>query len=129
MYAAKTTQQALNALETYFNNLAQTGYMKYDIVLGLLGLLLVDTFLNTDINNYVTEEDYNIMASFLHCIYGKNCLVPYPKFCEEIPQIGNILPKPEELQFYRITENDILRFTENTSNIRVTEYATKFWNK
>lgn len=128
MYAAKTTQQALDALMKYFVHLEQTGYMRYDTVAGILGLLLVDTFLNTDFNAFVTEEDYNVMASFLYCLYGSNCLIPYPQFCEEIPQFGTILPGPGGMQPYRATENDLLRFVEVGDNIRTTEYKTNYWD-
>ena len=60
MYAEKITQQALDALNEYFTILSQTGYIEYNKVKGILGLLLVDSFLNTELNTYVTEEDYNI---------------------------------------------------------------------
>lgn len=128
MYAAKTTQQALDALMEYFVHLEQTGYMRYDTVAGILGLLLVDTFLNTDFNAFVTEEDYSVMASFLYCLYGSNCLIPYSQFCKEIPQFGTILPGSEGMQPYRATENDLLRFVEVGDNIRTTEYKTNYWD-
>ena len=128
MYAGKTTQQALDTLNEYFANLGQTGYLRYDTVVKILGLLLVDSFLNTDLNTYVTEEDYNIMAKFLYCLYGSNCLMPYPQFYKEIPQLGTILPKPGGMQPYRGTEEDILRFTEQDSRVRATEYKTNYWD-
>ena len=128
MYAAKTTQQALDALAGYFTQVESAGYMRYDTVADILGLLLVDTFLNTDLSTFVTEEDYNIMASFLHCLYGNNCLIPYPQFYKEIPQLGTILPGPGGMQPYRATENDFLRSVERGNNIRVTEYKTDYWD-
>ena len=128
MYAEVVTQQALDALDTYFKTLEQTGYMRYDSVAGILGLLLVDDFLNTDMNTFVTEDDYQTMASFLYCIYGRNCLVPYPQFVKEIPQIGTILPKGGGFQPFRITENGIYRPTENGLP-RNTEYRTEFWDE
>lgn len=126
MYADKITQQILNSFEVYFNTLQQTGYIKYDVVFGLLGLILIDTFLNTDFNYYITEEDYKIILSFLHCIYGNNCLIQYPVFYKEIPQIGNILPKTSELNSYRNTQNNSLRISEKDNIMRITEYSSNF---
>ena len=128
MYAGKITQQALDALNEYFTILSQTGYIEYNKVKGILGLLLVDSFLNTELNTYVTEEDYNIMVKFLYCIYGKNCLIPYPQFLKEIPQLGTILPGLGGIRPYRDTEDEILRFTEQNSKVRATEYNTGFWD-
>lgn len=128
MYAEKITQQALDALNEYFTILSQTGYIEYNKVKGILGLLLVDSFLNTELNTYVTEEDYNIMVKFLHCIYGKNCLIPYPQFLKEIPQLGTLLPGLGGIRPYRGTEDEILRLTEQNSKVRATEYNTGFWD-
>lgn len=128
MYAEKITQQALDALNEYFTILSQTGYIEYNKVKGILGLLLVDSFLNTELNTYVTEEDYNIMVKFLYCIYGKNCLVPYPQFLKEVPQLGTVLPELGGIRPYRGTEDEILRFTEQSSKVRATEYNTGFWD-
>ena len=128
MYAEKITQQALDALNEYFTILSQTGYIEYNKVKGILGLLLVDSFLNTELNTYVTEEDYNIMVKFLYCIYGKNCLIPYPQFLKEIPQLGTVLPGLGGIRPYRGTEDEILRLTEQSSEVRATEYNTGFWD-
>ena len=128
MYAEKITQQALDALNEYFTILSQTGYIEYNKVKGILGLLLVDSFLNTELNTYVTEEDYNIMVKFLYCIYGKNCLVSYPQFLKEIPQLGTVLPGLGGIRPYRGTEDEILRCTEQNSEVRATEYNTGFWD-
>lgn len=128
MYAEKITQQALDALNEYFTILSQTGYIEYNKVKGILGLLLVDSFLNTELNTYVTEEDYNIMVKFLYCIYGKNCLIPYPQFLKEIPQLGTVLPGLGGIRPYRGTEDEILRCTEQSSKVRATEYNTGFWD-
>lgn len=128
MYSEKTTIQSLNALKEYFNTIEQTGYLKYSVVNGILGLILVDTFLNTDINVFVTEEDYKIMAKFLYCLYGTNCLIPYPQFYKEIPQVGSVVPDLNGFFSYRNTEEDLLRFIENKFNVRIAETGTKYWN-
>lgn len=126
MYSRVLTQQALDSLDQYFKVLEQTGHLNNKAVYSLLGLLLVDDFLNTELNTFVTEEDYNIMATFLSCICGNNCLIPYIQFLDEVPQMGTILPKEGNLQPFRITEGKLCRNTEK-GELRYTEYRTKFW--
>lgn len=126
MYSRVLTQQALDSLDQYFKILEQTGHLNNNAVNSLLSLLLVDDFLNTELNTFVTEEDYNIMALFLSCICGRNCLIPYIQFLDEVPQMGTILPQISNLQPFRITENKLYRNTEK-GDPRQTEYRTKFW--
>lgn len=126
MYSEVISQQALDSLNKYFKTLESTGYMSYRNVYDLLGLLLVDSFLNTELSEFVTEEDYNIISKFLYCIYGRSCLIPYPQFIREIPQMGTIIPNYAGLQPFRITESSVYRSTENNLP-RQTEYKTEFW--
>lgn len=127
MYAEKTTEQVLDSLQKYFNHIEQTGYMRYDTVAGLLGLMLVDSFLNTDLNTFVTEEDYDIMSRFLYCIYGNNCLVPYPVFIKETPRMGAILPSIGSIHSYRNTQDESIRI--DNGSFRITENDNShYWN-
>lgn len=126
MYSKVVTQQAFDALELYFDILEQVGYMRSTSVERLLALLVVDDFLNTDINTFVSEEDYKLISSFLYCIYGRDCLTPYPQFVNEIPQMGTILPQNGGLQPFRVTEERVYRTTEEGQS-RQTEYRTEFW--
>lgn len=128
MYSRITSYEALDSLETYFKTLENTGYMRYDNVFSLLALLLVDDFLNTELSTYVSEEDYKTIGNFLYCLFGKNCLIPYPQFIKEIPQIGTILPHWGGVQPFRITEEGIYRNTQK-GNPRLTEYRTELWDE
>lgn len=127
MYTDLLTKQASESIGTYFNQLENTGYFRYDYVEQFLGYLLADTFLNTDFNNFVTEDDYRIIESFLQCLYGKSCLIPYPEYINSIPQISSVLPQWGGMQPFRITESGTYRSTEDGKS-RLTEYRTNYWN-
>lgn len=119
------THLILESLDNYWNLVEQTGYVSYDKVNGILALMLVDDFLNTELSAFVDEKDYNIMMEFLYCIYGRNCLVPYPEYKKDSMQIGSILPKASNP--FRITQDSIYRPTQSGES-RTTESGTKFWD-
>lgn len=128
MYAQVVEKQTLEALNDYFEYLEKTGYMRYSNVAGLLGIILADTFLNTEFSTFVSEKDYNTIAGFLYCIYGRNCLIPYPEYIEGVAQIGTIIPGWAGMQPFRQTELTLYRPTENGES-RQTEYRTEFWDE
>lgn len=67
------------ALLRYFNTLSIFGYKNYVDTYKILALLFVyELQSNTSYNQFITEEDERIINKFLYCIYGSNCLVPYP---------------------------------------------------
>ena len=77
MFTTKVTEQASDILENYFNILSQTGYYNYNSVYKILVFLFIDDLLNTEMNIYITEEDYNLIADILECLYSFECLIPY----------------------------------------------------
>ena len=77
MFTTKITEQASDILENYFNILSQTGYYNYNSVYKILVFLFIDDLLNTEMNVYITEEDYNLIADILECLYSFECLIPY----------------------------------------------------
>lgn len=97
MYASKTTKQASDILENYFNILSQTGYYKYSSVYKILVFLFIDDILNTEMNSFITEGDYKLMIDILECLYGYECLIPYPEFKKSISNIGTIYSYSEKL--------------------------------
>ena len=127
MYSSVIVHDVFNGLEKYFKILSKTGYVKYQSVGKLLALSLVECFLNSELNTFITEEDYNIISRFLYCIYGRDCLVPYPKFVSQEPQVGTILPNNGGFQPFRITESGAYRPIYDRS--RNTEYRTDFWEE
>lgn len=127
MNSGLITLQASESLEMYFKHLSMTGYMSYGKVHKLLGLLLLDLFLNSEFRALISEEDYNVLGKFLYCISG-NCLIPYQQFLNDPAQISTVLPKFSGESPFRLTESQRMRYTEY-SDARVTEYRTKYWSK
>lgn len=129
MKSTDVTSIALDGLTKYFSHIENTGYARKDDIQKLLGLCLVDMFLNTELSVFVTEDDYRTISDFLYCMYGTSCLIPYRQFLDQVGTIGKALPGWSGLQPGRITENIILRFTENTDpELRYTEAKTEFWD-
>lgn len=110
------TKQALDGVQKYFKVLESTGYMKYGNVNTLLGLFLVDDFLNTDMNMFITEDDYRIMDKFLYCLYGHSCLLPYSVYTNRMNHLGGILPR-NSYDNTRVDEDKTLRHSEE-GNVR-----------
>ena len=125
MYASKTTKQASDILDNYFNILSQTGYYKYSSVYKILVFLFIDDILNTEMNTFVTEEDYKLMVDILECLYGSECLIPYPEFKELTITLSTILGSSS---VFRITEDSNIRISED-SFYRDIETKTNYWDR
>lgn len=125
MYTSKTTKQASDILENYFNILSQTGYYKYSSVYKILVFLFIDDILNTEMNTFVTEDDYKLMVDILECLYGSECLIPYPEFKELTTTLSTILGSSSA---YRITEDSNVRISED-SFYRLIESNTDYWDR
>lgn len=116
------SQLSLDSLEKYFSILESTGYLNYDLVYRLIMLLMAEEWLNSFLNFYITEESYNIISRFIYCLTG-NCLIPYPEFTRKIATIGRPVIMPGNGSYFRITEQDILRFLESEARLRLTEQS------
>lgn len=125
MYASKSTEQASNLLEEYFNILSQTGYYNYNSVYKILVFLFIDDILNTEMNTFITEEDYKLMTDILTCLYDSECLIPYPEFKELTTTLSSVLGSSS---IYRITEDSNTRITED-SFFRDVESNTEYWSR
>lgn len=98
------------SLNQYFKILERTGYLSPSSVNRLLAYIMILEFFEQPLYYYITEEDYKYLQKALYCLYGKDCLIPYPTITE------NLVSKP--ILFYntncRISqENDTLRVTED----------------
>ena len=56
---------------------------------------------------YLTEEDYQYLQKAVYCLYGKDCLIPYPIIVE------NLVSKP--ILFY----NTNCRISQEDNKLRV----------
>lgn len=116
------SQLSLDSLEKYFSILESTGYLNYDLVYRLIMLLMAEEWLNSFLNFYITEKSYNVISRFIYCLTG-NCLIPYPEFIKDIAVVGKPVLMPGNGSYFRITEQDVLRFLESEARLRTTEQS------
>ena len=94
------------SLATYFNTLVSTGYKCYNDVNKLLFLSMIEEITSGPLSHYVSDSDYNSINNALYCIYGTTCIIPYPKAKDSPVGVNG------DLEYLRITEDDIIRFTQ-----------------
>lgn len=70
----------LESLTRYFKHITNTGYMNYKEVRKLLVFILIQEMLSGYFGCIVTASDYKILSKALDCLYGSNCLIPYPDY-------------------------------------------------
>lgn len=99
---------AYTGVSNYFQALSTFGYKGYKEVNKLLVLLFIEDLLRSSFSLYIDEEDYKTITNVLYCLFGSTCLIPYPEFAVNtslVQALNDATP--------RITENDILRFSED----------------
>lgn len=97
------------AIIRYFTTLSQFGYKKYSSVNKLLLLIFLEEFLTGPFLQYLTEKDYREITNCIYCLVGSDCMIDFPIF-EVNDGFQNINRRNV---VFRITEDDILRITEN----------------
>lgn len=121
MFSKVIGEYSSEALERYFKHLENTGYEKDRNVMRLIALSFVESLLNSEMNAFISEENYKLISDFLYCMFGSSCLLPYPAFIEEIPVLGTIIPDMYGITEVRLTEDDLVRFLEK-GNVRLMEH-------
>lgn len=114
----------LEALKRYFKKLSVMGYDKDNSAERLLIYSFVTEWVETDLNYFLTEDDYNVLNRLIRMI-SDTCLLPYKTYCTNRMVMGSPMLLGDLDN--RITEDDIDRYTEDESgdNIRVVENRTK----
>lgn len=104
----------VESIQNYFYELALNGYRRQASVHKLLALQYIIEILQGNLRFYVTREDYRALSKALYCIYGSDCLIPYPQF-----EIGNredgygqLQPRISELTDYRSSTGYPVRFAK-----------------
>ncbi len=95
------------SLEQYFKILERTGYLSTASVNRLLAYSIIQEFFEEPLYYYLTEEDYQYLQKAVYCLYGKDCLIPYPIIVE------NLVSKP--ILFY----NTNCRISQEDNKLRV----------
>ena len=69
-----------SALTGYYKTLEKLGYYKYENVFRLLLLCFYRDFVFNDYRGILKRKDYAEIEQALNCLYGTNCLMPYPDY-------------------------------------------------
>ena len=69
-----------SALMGYYKTLSKLGYYKYEDVFRLLVLCFIRDFVFHDYRGILSRKDYYEIEQALNCLYGTNCLMPYPDY-------------------------------------------------
>lgn len=102
----------------YFHAVEQLGYISDKKISSLLALEFFYRLLYEDYRGYVSEEDYHTIDKALNCLYGSNCLIPYPTYLKmgrlhlgEVTELASRvknLESSDEVLDRRISDNDLL---------------------
>ncbi len=120
------------SLGKYFHALELTGYVSDIKSHSLLVLLYYYNLMYHDYRGYISKEDYHLIERALNCLYGANCLIPYPDYLKmgklRIGEMTELAQRTKSLEEYdkvldkRILDNDAL-IKDNTR--RIDEHGTR----
>ena len=111
------------ALDSYFKILSKTGYMADSYVNKLLVLCFYRDFVFHDYRGLLSHDDYHLIEESLNCLYGSNCLMPYPDYLKmgklnlgAITEVANRVKVLEESKVLKLfdavdstdMENDVI---------------------
>ena len=107
-----------NSISSYFHALSVTGYMKQKNVNSLMVLIFYYHLIYDDYRGYISKEDYYAIEKALNCLYGTNCLIPYPDYLKmgklKLGEMTEVLSRTKAVEEYskeldqRILDNDVL---------------------
>lgn len=69
-----------NTLTSYYKVLRRRGFFKYGEVMKILVLCFFRDFVFYDYRGILSKEDYHEIEKALNCLFGSNCLIPYPDY-------------------------------------------------
>ena len=69
-----------NALCSYYNLLEKVGYASWSKVQKLLILIFYRDYIYEDYRGLISKEDYHLIDKALACLFGSDCLIPYPDY-------------------------------------------------
>ena len=98
------------ALTGYYKTLSKLGYYRYDDVFRILILCFIRDFVFQDYRGILSREDYYEIEQALNCLFGTNCLIPYPDYL-----------KMEKLHLGSMTE-----LAQRVSNLEDTDVLKQF---
>lgn len=69
-----------NIICNYYLALKKLGSYNYDTVLSILLLCFYRDFVFEDYDALLSRKDYHTIEKALNCLFGKDCLIPYPDY-------------------------------------------------
>lgn len=69
-----------NTLIDYYKVLQRRGFFSYSETLKILVLGFFRDFVFCDYRGILSKEDYHDIEKALNCLFGSNCLIPYPDY-------------------------------------------------
>ena len=104
------------ALTGYYNTLSKVGYYKYDTVFSLLLLSFYRDFVFHDYRGILSREDYAEIERALNCLYGTDCLIPYPDYLKMGKlYLGEITEMADRLK--TLEDEPVLKLVHDASTI------------
>ena len=102
-----------NAITQYYTALSKLGYYKYGDVFSLLVLCFLRDFVYQDYRGTLSKSDYSIIEKALNCLFGSNCLIPYPDYLKmgklhigEMTEMAHRVKTLEETEVLKAFDGD-----------------------
>ena len=116
-----------SALNKYYDVLGKTGYLPDSTVRKLLLLSFYKDFVFSDYRGLLSKEDYYLIERALNCLYGSDCLIPYPDYLKmgrlhlgEMTEMAHRVKVLEETPVLKVSE----LYDSATSDVYVEEEET-----
>lgn len=99
------------SLSAYYDALSKLGYMSQDKGNSLLLLSFFNEFVYNDYRGVISREDYRVIERALNCLFGSNCLIPYPDYLKmgklhlgEVTELAYRVKKLENTEVIKSTD-------------------------
>ena len=69
-----------SAITDYYKILQRRGFFNYSETMKILILCFFRDFVFHDYRGILSKEDYHDIEKALNCLFGSNCLIPYPDY-------------------------------------------------
>lgn len=103
------------ALSRYYHALGLKGYMPYSDTMKLLVLIFYRDFVFGDYRGTIPQKDYYLIERALYCLYGSNCLIPYPDYMKTGQlKLGEVTEMATRLR--NLEDTPVLKLIHDTEN-------------
>ena len=110
-----------SAITKYYNVLGKTGYYKYSSVLSLLLLCFYRDFTLKDYRGLLSRADYSVIERALYCLFGTNCLIPYPDYLKMGKlHIGEMTEMAQRIK--AVEDTDVLKALDSDETLQSDVY-------